>query len=121
MILWGMFSCCVVAAHTLGTMMALRFLTGAAEAFIHGTLIYLSFWYRYDELATRGALFDGASALAGAFNGLISHRIQVDLDGHNGWRACRCKYNFQFINRADGMHSNLPLLQGSSLLKASYQ
>jgi hypothetical protein len=57
MIMWGMFSCCVVAAHTLGTMMALRFLTGAAEAFIHGTLIYLSFWYRYDELATRGALY----------------------------------------------------------------
>ncbi|KAF2650411.1 MFS general substrate transporter [Lophiostoma macrostomum CBS 122681] len=89
MISWGMFSCCVVAAHSLGAMMALRLLVGASEAFIHGTLIYLSFWYRYDELATRGALFDGSSALAGAFNGLISHRIQVDLDGHNGWRAWR--------------------------------
>jgi MFS family permease len=69
--------------------MALRLLIGAAEAFIHGTLIYLSFWYRYNELATRGAIFDGCAALAGAFNGIIGHQIQVNLDGKNGWRAWR--------------------------------
>ena len=89
MIAWGIFTTCIVAAKTLGTLMALRFLTGAAEAFIHGTLVYLSFWYRYSELATRGALFDGCTALAGAFNGIIAHQIQVNLDGKNGWHAWR--------------------------------
>ncbi|KAL1610817.1 hypothetical protein SLS60_002488 [Paraconiothyrium brasiliense] len=88
-IAWGVFTTCLVAAKTLGALMALRFLTGSAEAFIQGTLIYLSFWYRYNELATRGALFDGCAALAGAFNGIIGHQIQVNLDGKNGWRAWR--------------------------------
>lgn len=89
MIAWGVFTSCMVAAQTLSALMGLRFLIGGAEAFIHGTLIYLSFWYRYNELATRGALFDGCSALAGAFNGIIGHQIQVNYDGKNGWRAWR--------------------------------
>ncbi|KAJ4288035.1 hypothetical protein N0V90_012051 [Kalmusia sp. IMI 367209] len=89
MIAWGVFTACMVAAKTLGALMALRLFVGAAEAFIHGTLIYLSFWYRYNELATRGAIFDGCAALAGAFNGIIGHQIQTNLDGKNGWRAWR--------------------------------
>ncbi|KAJ4349416.1 uncharacterized protein N0V89_008031 [Didymosphaeria variabile] len=88
-IAWGVFTTCLVAAKTAGALMALRFLVGSAEAFIQGTLIYLSFWYRYNELATRGAVFDGCSALAGAFNGIIGHQIQVNLEGKNGWRAWR--------------------------------
>lgn len=89
MIAWGVFTACMVAAQNLSTLMGLRFLIGGSEAFIHGTLIYLSFWYRYNELATRGALFDGCAALAGAFNGIIGHQIQVNYDGKNGWRAWR--------------------------------
>lgn len=96
MVAWGLFTTCVVSAKTLGVFMALRFLTGAAEAFVQGTLIYLSFWYRYSELATRGALFDGTSALAGAFNGLVAHAMQVNLDGKNGWRACKSSPGHNF-------------------------
>ena len=116
MVLWGLFTTCVVAAHSLGALMALRFLTGAAEAFIQGTLIYLSFWYRYDELATRGALYDGCGALAGAFNGIVSYHIQTDLDGRNGWRAWRCKSDQAFTVGLLNLYSS----QGSfSLREAS--
>lgn len=89
MVLWGVFTTCLVAAKTLASLMVLRVFTGAAEAFVHGTLIYLTFWYRYDELATRGAWFDATAALAGAFNGILGNTIQVNLDGKNGWRAWR--------------------------------
>jgi hypothetical protein len=70
MVAWGLFTTCLVTTKTVGTLMGLRFLIGSAEAFVHGTLIYLSFWYRYSELATRGALFEGCAALGGAFNGM---------------------------------------------------
>lgn len=89
MVLWGVVTTCIVAARSVGALMALRALTGVAEAFIHGSLVYLSFWYRYNELATRGAWFDATSALAGAFNGILGHAIQTHLDGANGWRAWR--------------------------------
>lgn len=49
----------------------------------------LSFWYTYSELATRGAVVFSTSALAGAFNGLVSYGIARDLNGHNGWLAWR--------------------------------
>jgi hypothetical protein len=52
----------------------------------------LSFWYRYTELATRGAIFYSTSALAGSFNGLIAYGIQADLAGHNGWKAWQWLY-----------------------------
>ena len=89
MISWGIFTICLVAVKNIASMMALRLLTGGAEAFIHGTLLYLSFWYKYDELATRGAIFTATASLAGAFNGLLSHAIQLNLDGKNGWAAWR--------------------------------
>ncbi|KAL9617618.1 MAG: hypothetical protein Q9160_007584 [Pyrenula sp. 1 TL-2023] len=89
MVVWGIVTACIVAAKTQASIMVLRALTGAAEAFIRGVLIYLSFWYRYNELATRGALFDATAALGGAFNGVLGNAIQVHLEGHNGWRAWR--------------------------------
>lgn len=51
------------------------------------SLIDLSFWYEYHELATRSAIFFSTSTLAGAFNGLVSYGISKNLDGTNGWRA----------------------------------
>jgi MFS family permease len=49
----------------------------------------LSFWYKYSELATRGAIVFSMSTFAGAFNGLITYGIVQRLDGANGWRAWR--------------------------------
>ncbi|KAI9707987.1 MAG: hypothetical protein M1820_004406 [Bogoriella megaspora] len=89
MVSWGVFTTSLVAAKTLASLMVLRVLTGAAEAFVQGSLIYLTFWYKDNELATRGAFYDAMAAFAGAFNGVLGHAIQVNLDGKNGWRAWR--------------------------------
>ncbi|KAL5089021.1 hypothetical protein Trisim1_006164 [Trichoderma cf. simile WF8] len=87
MILWGLFTVLTVLVKTSGQLIAIRFLIGAAEAFVQGGAFYLSFWYEYHELATRSAVFFSSSTLAGAFNGLLSYGISKNLDGKNGWRA----------------------------------
>ncbi|KAI1506363.1 MFS general substrate transporter [Biscogniauxia marginata] len=89
MIAWGFFTTMTVLVQGQGGLLALRFLIGAAEAFVQGGVFYLSFWYQYSELATRGAIFYSMSTLAGAFNGLIAYAIATNLDGVNGWRAWR--------------------------------
>ncbi|RYP11172.1 hypothetical protein DL765_007859 [Monosporascus sp. GIB2] len=87
MIGWGVVTVCTVKASAYGHMMAIRFLVGVTEAFIQGSILYLSFWYRYNELATRGAIIYSTSALAGSFNGILSYGVQRDLGGRNGWTA----------------------------------
>ncbi|KAH8597715.1 major facilitator superfamily domain-containing protein [Bisporella sp. PMI_857] len=89
MLMWGLFTALSVLISGTGSLLAYRFLIGCAEGFIQGTLLYLSFWYTYRELATRGAIFYSTSSVASAFNGLIAYAITKDLDGHNGWRAWR--------------------------------
>ncbi|KAI5925986.1 putative pantothenate transporter [Camillea tinctor] len=89
MITWGFLTTMTVLIQNQAGLLVLRFLIGAAEAFVQGGLFYLSFWYRYSELATRGAIFYSMSTLAGAFNGLIAYAIAANLDGAGGWRAWR--------------------------------
>ncbi|KAH8812947.1 major facilitator superfamily domain-containing protein [Xylogone sp. PMI_703] len=89
MLLWGLFTTLTVLVSTAGSLQGMRFLIGFAEAFVQGAVFYLSFWYTYKEIATRGAIVFSTSALAGAFNGLISYGIATTLDGRNGWRAWR--------------------------------
>ncbi|GME33902.1 MFS transporter [Neofusicoccum parvum] len=87
MVAWGVITACTVQADGYTALMVIRALVGAAEAFIQGTILYLSFWYRYNELALRGAIIYSTVALAGSFNGLLAYAIQMTLDGANGWSA----------------------------------
>lgn len=41
------------AAQNYATVLALRTLVGAAEAFMQGLTVYYSRWYKRDEVATR--------------------------------------------------------------------
>ncbi|CAK7207189.1 hypothetical protein SEUCBS139899_009997 [Sporothrix eucalyptigena] len=89
MVLWGLFTMLSVVIHTTSALLALRFLIGFAEAFVQGAVFYLSFFYTYREIATRGAIFFSMSTIAGAFNGLISYGIAIHLNGKHGWLAWR--------------------------------
>ncbi|CAK7224561.1 hypothetical protein SCUCBS95973_005558 [Sporothrix curviconia] len=71
MILWGLFTAVSVAIHTSAALLAMRFMIGVAEAFVQGTVFYLSFFYTYSEITTRGAIFFSTFTIAGAFKGLI--------------------------------------------------
>lgn len=107
MIGWGIVTVCTVKATTYAQLMAIRFLVGVTEAFIQGSILYLSFWYRYNELATRGAIIFSTSALAGSFNGLLSYGVQKNLGGINGWNA------WQWIFFVEGL---IPIIWGFVVL-----
>lgn len=69
--------------------MVIRVFIGVCEAFVQGAVFYLSFWYPYNELATRGAIYFSTAALAGAFNGLIAYAVAKDLQHVNSWQPWR--------------------------------
>ncbi|KIW18682.1 hypothetical protein PV08_02971 [Exophiala spinifera] len=82
---WGIVTACTVFVDSYASLMVTRALVGACEAFYQGAVFYLSFWYTYKELATRGAVFYSMSALAGAFNGLIAYAVQKNLAHVSSW------------------------------------
>ncbi|XMA15216.1 hypothetical protein WAI453_008007 [Rhynchosporium graminicola] len=89
MVAWGVVTALTVKVQTSAQLLAMRFLVGMAEAFIQGAVFYLSFFYTYSELASRGAIFYSMATLAGAFNGIIAYAITKDLNGVRGWLAWR--------------------------------
>jgi len=89
MIIWGTITACTVVIHNYASLMVIRLLVGASEAFVSGAVFYLSFWYPYDELATRGAIYFSMAALAGAFNGLIAYAVTQNLAHANEWAPWR--------------------------------
>lgn len=89
MIAWGVVTTITVTIHNYSELMAIRTFVGVFEAFIQGAIFYLSFWYKYSELAMRGSILYSTSTLAGALNGLIAFAIEDSLDGKNGWEAWR--------------------------------
>ncbi|KAI1855203.1 hypothetical protein JX265_006655 [Neoarthrinium moseri] len=87
MLAWGVVTICTMKATGKVQLMILRALVGVSEAFIQGAVLYLSFWYPYNELATRGAILYSTVALAGSFNGLLGYLIERTLGGVNGWTS----------------------------------
>ncbi|KAJ9641318.1 hypothetical protein H2204_002996 [Knufia peltigerae] len=84
---WGTFTASCAAANSYSALAGLRFGVGMGEAFLQAGVIYLSLWYKRNELATRGAWFFSTSALAGAFNGLVGYGIFKNLNGAHGLPA----------------------------------
>lgn len=64
---------------------AIRFCLGVAEAgFAPGVAFYLSSWYKRYELASRFSIYYTATAVSGAFSGLLAGLITKNLDGAHG-------------------------------------
>lgn len=75
--------------HSWQSLAGLRLLIGCGEALNQAAGLYLTFFYKRNQLASRGAFYFGMFALAGAFNGLLAYAIVKNLDGARGWRAWR--------------------------------
>ena len=52
-ILFGVFACCLSVAKSYAVVMILRLLIGLSEAYVQTGCVFLSLWYKRDELATR--------------------------------------------------------------------
>lgn len=88
-IVFGVLATCVAACHSYGVLIAIRLLLGLSEAFVQVGFVYLSLWYRHDEIALRCALFYISGPLAGAISGLVAYGVAKNLDGAHGitsWR-----------------------------------
>ncbi|KAI6783400.1 MFS transporter prlL [Emericellopsis cladophorae] len=89
MVSWGIITICTAAVSTYGGLLTVRLLLGLAEAgFFPGIMMYLCFWYKPEERATRMAIFASSIAVAGAFGGLLATAISFlnGKAGLSGWR-----------------------------------
>lgn len=89
MVSWGIITVCTAAVTTYGGLLAVRIFLGLAEAgFFPGVMMYLCFWYKPEERATRMAIFASSVAVAGAFGGLLATAISFlnGKAGLEGWR-----------------------------------
>jgi len=86
---WGLVTACTVLVNDYAGLMVTRAFVGVTEAFVQGSVFYLSFWYPYNELATRGSIYFSMATVAGAFNGLVAYAVQKNINGHHGWLAWR--------------------------------
>ncbi|KAH7132288.1 MFS transporter-like protein [Dendryphion nanum] len=89
MISWGIITMCTSAVTSFEGLLAVRFFLGVAEAgFFPGVVMYLCYFYKPSERATRLAIFAGSVAVAGAFSGLLATGISF-LNGKAnlaGWQ-----------------------------------
>ncbi|KAK5951825.1 hypothetical protein OHC33_007117 [Knufia fluminis] len=86
---WGTVMTCTGLVRNFGGLMGTRILLGIFEAgFFPGAIYLCSYWYMPKYLATRISYFYCASALSGAFSGLLAAGIaQMDgVGGYEGWR-----------------------------------
>ncbi|ORY58135.1 major facilitator superfamily domain-containing protein [Pseudomassariella vexata] len=86
---WGIVMTCTGLVQNFAGLMVTRILLGIFEAgFFPGAIYLCSYWYMPKDLATRISYFYCASALSGAFSGLLAAAIaQMDgVGGLEGWR-----------------------------------
>jgi MFS family permease len=86
---WGIVMTFTGVVTNYAGLMVTRILLGVFEAgFFPGAIYLCSYWYMPKDLATRISYFYCASALSGAFSGLLAAAIaQMDgVGGYQGWR-----------------------------------
>ncbi|TAQ84354.1 hypothetical protein B7494_g7317 [Chlorociboria aeruginascens] len=90
---WGLFTALLSQAKSYAAIVGLRVCIGVGEAFLQAGPLYLTFWYKRNQLATRASIFFSMSALAGAFNGwdetifVLFHLagLTICLTAHTTW------------------------------------
>lgn len=57
-LIFGLCLCVMSAAQSYAAVLVTRVLIGASQAFIQGLGLYVTLWYKRDEVATRGGMID---------------------------------------------------------------
>ncbi|EPS45768.1 hypothetical protein H072_137 [Dactylellina haptotyla CBS 200.50] len=89
---FGTFLCGMSAAKNFATVLVLRMLIGAGQAFVQGIGMSTSLWYKRREIALRGAIYYSTATLSGAFSGLIAYGI-----GKNMTNTSRSPWQWLFL------------------------
>jgi hypothetical protein len=77
------------AMKTYAQALGIRVIIGAGEAFVQVAILYFSYWYRRNELATRLAVYYCSATLSGMFSGLIAYGVDKHLNGVGGRQSWR--------------------------------
>lgn len=89
-LVWGGIAASMGAVQSWQALAGVRFALGIIEAgFAPGVAFFLSSWYKQHELAKRFSVYYTATAVSGAFSGLLAGVITDNLDGArglDGWR-----------------------------------
>jgi ACS family tartrate transporter-like MFS transporter len=88
MITWGMMTVLMAFIHTSRQFYIVRFLVGAAEAgFLPGVIVYLTYWFRYQDRAKAVAFFYAANPLSYVIGSpLAGVLLGLSWLGMRGWR-----------------------------------
>ncbi|KAI5476239.1 hypothetical protein MNV49_007939 [Pseudohyphozyma bogoriensis] len=89
MVSWSIVTICTAAVSTYGGLIVCRIFLGIMEAgFFPGVIMYLCFWYKTSERATRMSIFSASVAVSGAFGGLIATGVSYmsGKGGLYGWQ-----------------------------------
>lgn len=89
LVTWGVIAAATAFAQTAMHLYILRFLLGVAEAgFFPGIIVYLTYWFRSRELATKVALFTAAIPVSYVIGAPLSTWIMDNVHwlGWSGWR-----------------------------------
>ncbi|WWC72620.1 uncharacterized protein I206_106582 [Kwoniella pini CBS 10737] len=99
--LWGGVAACMGAANNYQQLAGVRFALGVIEAgFAPGVAFYLSSWYKRYELASRFSLYYTATAISGAFSGLLAGLITKHLNGARGLEGWRWLFIIEGVGSA---------------------
>ena len=74
-------------AKTYTHLLVLRLFMGFGEATVQTGFVYVSLWYRREEMSVRASYLFAFTPIAGAISGLISYGVQRGLEGVGGHRA----------------------------------
>ncbi|KAH8902702.1 retrograde regulation protein 2 [Coniochaeta sp. PMI_546] len=94
---WGVVCLGTGFIHNFGALVATRVLLGFFEGCLFAAMtIFLCNWYKREELAVRVAFLFVASALSGAFGGLLAWAM-LNMDGVAGYAGWRWLYIIEGI------------------------
>jgi MFS family permease len=88
MITWGLMTAMMAFIHTSRQFYIVRFLVGAAEAgFLPGVIVYLTYWFRYQDRGKAVAFFYAANPLSYVIGSpLAGLLLGLSWLGMRGWR-----------------------------------
>ncbi|PNP38205.1 hypothetical protein TGAMA5MH_09895 [Trichoderma gamsii] len=86
-LVFGVSALLTAYAKTYAHLLVLRLFMGFGEATVQTGFVYVSLWYRREEMSVRASYLFAFTPIAGAISGLIAYGVNRSLEGAGGHRA----------------------------------
>ncbi|RFU73502.1 mfs general substrate transporter [Trichoderma arundinaceum] len=83
-VVFGVSALLTAYAKTYAHLLVLRLFMGFGEATVQTGFVYVSLWYRREEMSVRASYLFAFTPIAGAISGLISYGVNRGLEGAGG-------------------------------------